>query len=105
MRDYERARSALEQTGHLITFCSKTDDLRRAGMIQHLKTAYAALSPVPSGKSPVSRKNQSAMSNFRATSAGIALLQRCRPIYSGYNSQPRWPVLRTLNKCPPPVVT
>jgi hypothetical protein len=25
--------------------------------------------------------------------------------YSGYNSQPRRPVLRTLNKCPPPVVT
>ncbi len=105
MRDYERARSALEQAGHIIAFRSKTDDLRREGVTQHLKTAYAALSPAPSGKRPVSRKNQSAMSNFRATSAGIALLQRRRPIYSGYNSQPRRPVLRTLNKCPPPVVT
>jgi hypothetical protein len=29
VRDYERARSALEQAGHIIAFRSKTDDLRR----------------------------------------------------------------------------
>jgi hypothetical protein len=48
-------------------------------VIQHRNIAYASLSAAPSGKTPVSRNRQSAMSNLRATATIPMRLKRLPP--------------------------
>jgi hypothetical protein len=50
------------------------------GMIPYRNTAYAFFSAAPSGKTPVLRKRQSAMSNFRATATIPIRLKRAPPL-------------------------
>jgi hypothetical protein len=49
------------------------------GVTQHRNTAYAFLSSAPSGKTPVLRKRQRAMSNLRATATMPMRLKRLPP--------------------------
>jgi hypothetical protein len=49
-------------------------------LTQHRNTAYAALSAAPSGKTPVLRKRQRAMSNVRATATMPMRLKRLPPL-------------------------
>jgi len=49
------------------------------GVTLHRQSGYPSLSPAPSGNTPVSRKRQSAMSNFRATATIPIRLKRLPP--------------------------
>jgi hypothetical protein len=48
-------------------------------LTQHRNTAYTSLRAAPSGKTPVSRKRQSAISNLRATATIPIRLRRLPP--------------------------
>ena len=49
------------------------------GVTPHRQSAYPSLSTAPSGKTPVSRKRHSAMSNLRATATIPSRLKRLPP--------------------------
>ena len=57
-------------------------------LTRHRHTAYASLSSAPSGKTPVSRKRHSAMSNLRATATIPIRLKRFPPPPKRSRNQP-----------------
>ena len=58
-------------------------------VLQHRPSAYASLRTAPAGKTPVSRKRQSAMSHWRATATSPIRLKRWPPPPKRSRNQPR----------------
>jgi hypothetical protein len=58
------------------------------GVTPHRQSAYPSLSTAPAGKTPVSRKRQSAMRNWRATATIPSRLKRLPPPPKRSRNQP-----------------
>jgi hypothetical protein len=61
-------------------FTGRLHQHQGSGVTQRLNTTYASLSTAPSGKTPVFRKRQSAMSHLRATATIPIRLRRLPPL-------------------------
>jgi hypothetical protein len=84
---FDESRKVLRRRPHLYDgllrrpgiFTGRLHQHQGLGMTSHRNSAYPSLSTAPSGKTPVSRKRQRAMSNLRATATMPIRLRRLPP--------------------------